>query len=69
MPTQFALRGDRFKLIEYHGIWDTDELYDSAVRSQETTNLIRDPAYKTPSAKCATASTTRSTKPAACKCP
>jgi N-acetylglucosamine-6-sulfatase len=42
-PTQFALRGDRYKLIEYHGIWDTDELYDLQSDPKETKNLIRDP--------------------------
>jgi N-acetylglucosamine-6-sulfatase len=44
-PTTFALRGDRFKFIQYHGIWDTDELYDLESDPSETTNLIRDPAY------------------------
>ena len=39
-PTMFALRGKRFKLIQYHGIWDTDELYDVAHDPQETRNLI-----------------------------
>ena len=27
-PTMHALRGDRYKFIRYHGIWDIDELYD-----------------------------------------
>ncbi|MDX1285728.1 MAG: sulfatase, partial [Draconibacterium sp.] len=27
-PTTHALRGNRYKYIRYHGIWDTDELYD-----------------------------------------
>ena len=27
-PTTFALRGKRYKFIQYHGIWDIDELYD-----------------------------------------
>ncbi len=39
-PTTFALRDDRYKLIQYHGIWDTDELYDLQADPQETTNLI-----------------------------
>jgi len=43
-PTTFALRGDRYKLIQYHGIWDTDELYDLKTDPQETRNLIDDPA-------------------------
>jgi len=45
-PTQFALRGDRYKLIEYHGIWDTDEFYDLMSDPHETNNLIRDPALQ-----------------------
>ncbi|NIY12843.1 MAG: DUF4976 domain-containing protein, partial [Gemmatimonadetes bacterium] len=27
-PTTFALRGDRYKYIFYHGVWDINELYD-----------------------------------------
>ncbi|MBY0585627.1 sulfatase [bacterium] len=45
-PTQFALRTDRFKLIEYHGIWDTDELFDVAADPKEEKNLIRDPGHQ-----------------------
>ncbi len=41
-PTMFALRSERYKFIQYHGIWDTDELYDLAEDPQETRNLIRD---------------------------
>ncbi|EMI52059.1 mucin-desulfating sulfatase (N-acetylglucosamine-6-sulfatase) [Rhodopirellula sallentina SM41] len=44
-PTQFALRGDRFKYITYYGLWDTDELYDLTVDPTETNNLIHDPDY------------------------
>lgn len=40
-PTVHALRGDRYKYIHYHGIWDTDELYDLQEDPEETTNLIR----------------------------
>ncbi|WP_197976225.1 sulfatase family protein [Sphingomonas sp. CFBP 13733] len=39
-PTTFALRGDRYKLIQYHGVWDTEELYDIQADPQETRNLI-----------------------------
>jgi hypothetical protein len=39
-PTTFALRGDRFKFIFYHGIWDTNELYDLNADPMERYNLI-----------------------------
>ena len=32
-PTVHALRGNRYKYIHYHGIWDIDELYDLGNRS------------------------------------
>lgn len=44
-PTQFALRGDRFKYITYYGLWDTDELYDLQADPGETKNLLHDSAY------------------------
>jgi N-acetylglucosamine-6-sulfatase len=45
-PTQFALRGDRFKYITYYGLWDTDELYDLTTDPGESKNLINDPSYQ-----------------------
>jgi N-acetylglucosamine-6-sulfatase len=45
-PTMFALRGDRYKLITYYGIWDVDELYDLQNDPNETHNLRYDPAQK-----------------------
>ena len=45
-PTQFALRGDRFKYITYYGLWDVDELYDLKTDPGETNNLINHPDYK-----------------------
>lgn len=45
-PTMFALRSRQYKLIQYHGIWDTDELYDIAKDPRETRNLIHEPEYK-----------------------
>jgi arylsulfatase A-like enzyme len=43
-PTTFALRSDRYKLIQYHGVWDTEELYDIQKDPKEMNNLIEDPA-------------------------
>ena len=45
-PTTFCLRGERFKLIQYHGLWDTDELYDLQSDPSETENLIRSPEHQ-----------------------
>ncbi len=44
-PTTFALRGERFKYIYYHGIWDVSELYDLHSDPLEQVNLIGVPAY------------------------
>ena len=41
-PTTFAIRTNDYKLIQYHGIWDTDELYDIRTDPQEMNNLIED---------------------------
>ena len=41
-----ALRGERFKYIRYHGVWDVNELYDLKSDPREQKNLINDPAYK-----------------------
>jgi arylsulfatase A-like enzyme len=42
-PTTFALRTDRYKYIQYHGVWDTEELYDLLADPGESRNLIEDP--------------------------
>lgn len=39
-PTMHALRGDRYKFIRYHGIWDADELYDIQEDPLESRNLV-----------------------------
>ncbi len=39
-PTTFALRGDQYKFIYYHGVWDTEELYDIVADPEERTNLV-----------------------------
>ena len=45
-PTTFALRTTQYKLIQYHGIWDTDELFDITQDPHETRNLIREPEFQ-----------------------
>ena len=42
-PTVFALRTDRYKYVQYHGVWDTEELFDLQSDPQEQVNLIEDP--------------------------
>lgn len=41
-----AVRGARFKYIRYHGLWDSDELYDLVDDPSEIRNLVRDPARR-----------------------
>jgi N-acetylglucosamine-6-sulfatase len=45
-PTTFALRGERYKYIFYHGVWDTEELYDLTVDPRELTNLVSEPGQR-----------------------
>ncbi|HLT92263.1 MAG TPA: sulfatase [Woeseiaceae bacterium] len=45
-PTTFALRGDRYKYIYYHGVWDTQELYDLQTDPYEQHNLFGIPAFE-----------------------
>ena len=45
-PTMHALRTDRYKYIHYHGIWDTDELFDLQADPDESKNLIADPSHQ-----------------------
>lgn len=45
-PTTFALRDQRYKYIYYHGVWDTEELYDLHSDPHERSNLFGDPDYK-----------------------
>lgn len=45
-PTTFGVRTDRYKYIHYHGVWDTNELYDLETDPDETRNLIGEPEYQ-----------------------
>jgi N-acetylglucosamine-6-sulfatase len=45
-PTVHAVRTDRYKYLHYHGIWDTDELYDLQNDPEEMTNLIHESQHK-----------------------
>ena len=44
-PTTFAIRGQRYKYIFYHGLWDHDGFYDLQTDPHERHNLINVPAY------------------------
>jgi arylsulfatase A-like enzyme len=44
-PTTFAITEDEIKYIQYHGLWDLEELYDLTADPEENVNLIHDPAY------------------------
>ena len=44
-PTTFAITYDEIKYIQYHGLWDLEELYDLNEDPQERINLIHDENY------------------------
>jgi N-acetylglucosamine-6-sulfatase len=45
-PTVYALRGDRYKYMYYHGVWDQNELYDLQTDPNEAFNLIDSPQHQ-----------------------
>ncbi len=44
-PTTFAIESGRVKYIQYHGVWDTEELYDLSTDPDEMHNLIDEPSW------------------------
>lgn len=45
-PTMHGVRTDRYKLIRYHGVWDTNEFYDLQEDPNEMKNLIASPVHQ-----------------------
>ena len=45
-PTMHGVRTDQYKLIRYHGIWDTNEFFDLKNDPYENENLIAAPEHQ-----------------------
>lgn len=45
-PTMHGVRTERYKLIRYHGVWDTNEFYDLKEDPHEMKNLIGSPEHQ-----------------------
>lgn len=45
-PTMHGVRTNRYKLIRYHGVWDTNEFYDLQNDPYEKNNLIESPEHQ-----------------------
>ena len=46
-PTVIGLRTDRYSFMQYHGIWDLDELYDISSDPDQMQNLLGDVRVRT----------------------
>ena len=46
-PTVLGVRGDRYKLIRFHGVWEPYELYDLQADPHEMYNLLGDVRVET----------------------
>ena len=50
-PTVLGLRTDQYSYMEYHGVWDLDELYDVQKDPQQRNNLLTDARVTTESGR------------------